>query len=235
MPVPADGSAGGRGAHGVASYRPPLRTEAPELELHRCNTSEPMPVAATRSGSVGPVSAPSPLTSASLRSRGRPRLELETEVVQEVLGAADHPGAVPNQLQRTCASGLIPLAEPGERIPREPARAPAVMSEPLPAAPSTATVARHRPATIRLRAGKLRGSGGVPGANSETIVPLAPMRRRVPTAEVVRDVDAAAKHRERRPAGRAPRAPPRRCLGRRRSRPSRRRGQARCRGRRPAP
>ena len=40
------------------------------------------------------------------------------------------------------------------------------------------TVAEHRPATIRLRAGKFQGSGGTPGGYSLTTPPLARILRR---------------------------------------------------------
>ncbi len=53
----------------------------------------------------------------------------------------------------------------------------AVIIEPLPLAPSTTTVARLSPATIRLRAGNWCWLGGVPGAYSLTSVPAPPIRR----------------------------------------------------------
>jgi hypothetical protein len=55
---------------------------------------------------------------------------------------------------------------------------PAVMSEPLPPAPSTTTTALVSAATIRLRAGKRIGPAGVPGGYSLTTVPSEPIRRR---------------------------------------------------------
>jgi hypothetical protein len=45
----------------------------------------------------------------------------------------------------------------------------AVIRAPLFARASTTIVAAHRPATIRLRAGKRNGAGSTPGSYSETI------------------------------------------------------------------
>ena len=73
--------------------------------------------------------------------------------MQEVLGAADHPGAVPDQLQRDVRQRARHGTRQANTSRPNSNACSAVMSEPLPAAPSTATVARHRPATIRLRAG----------------------------------------------------------------------------------
>jgi len=52
-------------------------------------------------------------------------------------------------------------------LPSSSARS-AVMSAPLRSRASTTTVAAHRPATMRLRAGKRHGAGSTPGAYSET-------------------------------------------------------------------
>jgi hypothetical protein len=54
----------------------------------------------------------------------------------------------------------------------------AVIMEPLPRAPSTTTTALASPATIRLRAGKRNGSGGVPGGYSLTTVASSASRSR---------------------------------------------------------
>ena len=56
----------------------------------------------------------------------------------------------------------------------------AVMSAPERAPASTTATAPASPATIRLRAGKRHGAGGVPGQNSETSAPASATRRASP-------------------------------------------------------
>ncbi len=51
-----------------------------------------------------------------------------------------------------------------------------VISDPDPSAASTTTVASHRPAMIRLRAGKLHRNGRWPGGSSDMSTPLTAMR-----------------------------------------------------------
>ena len=80
----------------------------------------------------------------------------------------------------------------------------AVISAPERSRASTTTVARASPAMIRFRAGKRHGAGSTPGSYSDTTSPpaatIAPrelgVRRRVVA------VDAAAEHRDGRPARR---------------------------------
>ena len=68
--------------------------------------------------------------------------------------------------------------EPGTANTSRPysAACRAVISEPDCSAASTTSVPRASPAMMRLRIGKLGGSGGVPGANSLTSTPAVAMR-----------------------------------------------------------
>ena len=93
------------------------------------------------------------------------------------------------------------LAWNGEYFAAELAGQPGGDERPERSGASTTTTPRARPASVRLRAGKLPASGGTPGGNCETRAPRRSIVRASSRSRGIDDLEARAQHGDRASAG----------------------------------
>src|SRR6266508_1356309 len=88
---------------------------------------------------------------------------------------ADVAGVAPSRSSAFVPADRAEVISPGTASTSRPSSSAksAVISAPLRSRASTTTVAAHRPAMMRFRAGKRHGAGSVPGGYSETTSPCA--------------------------------------------------------------